>query len=225
MRFYGSTIQKKIKQLRQDTVKISDEYLEKLYLRIKFYVNHLEEYDFSQKFWDKGLQEILNLIYEALENVYKKTSTNLKNTFEEISEYDLENIKDLIYIKDGKTLEDRVTLYWTEAKIRLENQENTNKVNYYLLQRDGIILNTETKNVEEAIIKNRKPIPPEGAYVIQVIEGCGSDCDHEECSEYNGEYPEDEDIPWPPYHPNCTGIGYWDFTDNPDDIEDLDLRN
>ena len=47
-----------------------------------------------------------------------------------------------------------------------------------------------------------------------------SGCDNCE----GGEYPADEDVTLPPYHPYCNCQWYWDYTDSEDDINDLDLE-
>ena len=223
MHTHDPTIRTRILALRQDANDITNKYSEKLYKKIKFYVIHLEEHDFSEEFWENGLQEILDLFYRALEEAYKKISISLKDIYQKIKDYDIKDIHDLTYTKDGKTLEDRILLYWAEVKIRLKKQEeDPDQVIRYLLWRYNTILNTEIKTVAENLKKHKKPIVSGEIYCIQVIEGCGDNCDSN-CLEYNGEYPEDEDIPWPPYHPNCNGIGYYDLTDNPDDIKDLEL--
>ena len=47
----------------------------------------------------------------------------IKSTYEiypKVTSFDIKSIKDLTYIEDGKTLEDRIKAYWTEARIRLD---------------------------------------------------------------------------------------------------------
>ena len=39
-----------------------------------------------------------------------------------------------------------------------------------------------------------------------------------------GEYPADEAVELPPYHPNCGCCYYYIVTDDEDDINDLDLE-
>ena len=166
---------------------------------------------------------IYDQFYVAFEEAYSITSSSLKNIYNEILPYDIKKIKDLTYSEDGKTVDDRIQEYFEDAKSKIDkNTEQIVKQRLrYNLHR---ILNTEIKNISETVKRNKKPIPEDGLYVIQVIEGCGNDCGHD-CIDHNGIYPEDEEIDWPPYHPNCTGIGYYDYTDDPDEIEELNLED
>jgi hypothetical protein len=56
-----------------------------------------------------------------------------------------------------------------------------------------------------------------------VISG-GGDCKESICDEYEGECPIDELI-YPPYHPNCNCYVIYEITDDPQEIEDLDLED
>lgn len=222
MRIYGDKIKTAIYKLRANIIDLTDEYLEKIFLTIKAYVNHYADAANKQAFWDKGLQAILDLVYEALTEGYTLTSKTINEIYPSVQSFDIKSITDLTYIEDGKTLEERIKAYWTEARIRLDSQQNTDQVNKYLLQRYTVILDTEEKVVEQAVKKNKPPKPESGLYTIQVIDGCGGECEHD-CLDLNGIYPIDEDIPWPPYHPNCTGIAYYDITDDIDEAEEADL--
>lgn len=54
-----------------------------------------------------------------------------------------------------------------------------------------------------------------------VIEGT-CDCNGI-CDQYIGVYAIDENISFPPYHPNCTCIYYPDQSDDIDDLKDNDI--
>lgn len=172
----------------------------------------------------KAIEEkIYDQYYAAFEKAYSQTSSSLKKIYKKVLPYDIKKINDLTYSEDGIQFEDRVQKYFDEAKNKIDTHTEQivkQKLRYSLYR----ILDTEVKNISETVKKHKKPIPDDELYIIQVIEGCGDDCGHD-CLSYNGEYPEDEDIPWPPYHPDCTGIGYYDYTDIPDEIEDLDLND
>lgn len=217
MRIYGNKVRKTIYSIRNEVNKISDDYLTKLYLKLKSYINKYPDID-----WKKFNQDILQLYYKCLESVYTDVSKSIKKLYKKVIPYNIKDIMDLTYQKDGKTLEERILEYLNKAKEKLDANEQFDIVILYLLNRYTLILMTETKMVEEAVKKNKKPIVESGTYLIQVIEGCGGDC-NSDCLDYNGIYREDDDIPWPPYHPNCSGIAYYDITDDPDDIHDLDL--
>lgn len=210
-------IRKSIFKIRKDTDKICDDYLTKIYVKIKEYVNNYPEIN-----WDNFKDDILKSCYNCLEEVYAYVSKSLKELYKEVEDFDIKDINDLTYQKDGKTLEDRISEHLKNAKEKLDNKEKLDLVILYILNRITVILVTETRMVEQAVKKNKKPIIKDGYYGILVIDGCGGDCNGD-CPEYNGIYPEDAEIPIPPYHPNCGGISYYDITNDPDEIEELDL--
>lgn len=212
-------IRKSIFKIRKDTDKICDDYLTKIYVKIKEYVNNYPEIN-----WDNFKDDILKSCYNCLEEVYAYVSKSLKELYKEVEDFDIKDINDLTYQKDGKTLEDRISEHLKNAKEKLDNKEKLDLVILYILNRITVILVTETRMVEQAVKKNKKPIIKDGYYGILVIDGCGGECDGD-CPEYNGIYPEDAEVPTPPYHPNCTGISYYDITNDPDEIEELDLDN
>lgn len=217
MRIYGDKVQKTIHQLRKDTDKLCDEHLTKIYIKIKYYVNN-----YSHMLWPEGLEVILQLFYGCLEKVYANTSKVLKELYGDVEPYSIKDIEDLAYDKDGKTLTERITEYWHKAEERINAKDKLELVILYLFNRYTVILTTETRMVEQGVKKNKKPIPEPSNYGIMVIEGCGGECGTD-CLNYNGIYREDDEVPWPPYHPNCTGIAYYDIIDDLDDIHDLDL--
>lgn len=212
-------IRKSIFKIRKDTDKICDDYLTKIYVKIKEYVNNYPEIN-----WDNFKDDILKSCYNCLEEVYAYVSKSLKELYKEVEDFDIKDINDLTYQKDGKTLEDRISEHLKNAKEKLDNKEKLDLVILYILNRITVILVTETRMVEQAVKKNKKPIIKDGYYGILVIDGCGGDCDGN-CLDYNGIYPEDAEVPTPPYHPNCGGIIYYDITNDPDEIEELDLDN
>lgn len=213
-------IRKGIHQIKKDMNSIVKEYGEEIFeLTNKLcqeYINIDDKSEATEK-------EIYDKYYKAFTKAYSKTSASLKNIYNKLSPYNIKKINELTYSEDGKNFEERVQQHFDNTKHKID--ANTEQI-----VKQGLrislytILNTEVHNISETVKKNKKPEPEDGLYVIQVIEGCGGDC-HHDCIEYNGEYPEDEDIPWPPYHPNCTGIGYYSFTDIPDEIEELDLED
>ena len=75
------------------------------------------------------------------------------------------------------------------------------------------ILFTESRVVESKLKKFKKP---KNASMLIIESGCDL-CE-------GGEYPPDEDIQLPPFHPYCNCIHYYDITDDEDDIHDLDLE-
>lgn len=157
---------------------------------------------------DRDIEEIISIIYSILEKVYSTVIASLKETYTQLKDFDVEDIRSLTYQEDGKTIEDRVEIYL---------DEETDIVS--TLYRFYVLLMNESRIIKRVLVEHRvKPIAS-----ILVIECEEEDC-HFGCDEYAGEYPADEPIELPPYHPNCNCTYYFIETDNVDDIEDLDLE-
>ena len=153
-------------------------------------------------------KEIINLIYSFLETVYSTIISTFDEIYSELADFKIEDIKDLTYQEDGKTIEDRVHEYLIDHKNLIST-----------LYKFDLLLDTESKNIKRAIADNRvRPVAS-----ILIIECDEEDC-HFGCDQYAGEYPADEPIELPPYHPNCDCFYYFIETDDPDDIKDLDLE-
>ena len=67
--------------------------------------------------------------------------------------------------------------------------------------------------VESKLKKIKKP---NNASLLVIESGC------ELCE--GGEFPPDEDVVLPPFHPYCNCTYYYEITDSEDDINDLDLE-
>lgn len=80
------------------------------------------------------------------------------------------------------------------------------------------LLINESRIIESLVIKGKL----RRTASILVIECEENDCNFG-CTEYAGEHPADEDVPLPPYHPDCVCTYYYIETDDEDDIHDLDL--
>ena len=104
----------------------------------------------------------------------------------------------------------------SKSSYNLDNEESNNNhinVQNYLINMYDRILFTESRVVESKIKEFKKPI---NASMLIIESGC------ENC--VGGEYPPDEDIQLPPFHPNCNCTHYYETTDDEDDINDLDLE-
>ena len=152
--------------------------------------------------------KIINLIYSFLETVYSTIINSLSEIYSQLADFNIDDILDLTYQEDGKTIEDRVHEYLLNHIDLIST-----------LYKFDLLLDTESKNIKRAIIDNRvRPVAS-----ILIIECDEEDC-HFGCDQYAGEYPADEPIELPPYHPNCDCFYYFVETDDPDDIKDLDLE-
>lgn len=198
-----------LKRLRNKIDIISDDYLEQI---TKVIIKAIKEYP---KNWDKHFKEIEELFYEFLVQVYNLVNIYLKKIYKDnLPDLDVEDIYELTYDIDGKLLIERLEEYWNEAEKRLKKNINdkTNILNY-LVNMYNRILFTESRVVESKLKKLKKP---KNAAMLIIESGCDN-CE-------GGEYPADEDVTLPPYHPYCNCQWYWDYTDSEDDINDLDLE-
>lgn len=157
-------------------------------------------------------QDILNLVYSSLSNIYSLISNDLKEMYSKVAEFNINQISDLTYQKDGKTLEERITNHIDYIK---DNKDNEQLIKNYAIQSFDTLLHTESMYLKNKLMYNKiRPVAS-----VLIIEA-GNDC-----AEYGGEFPADEDVPLPPYHPNCQCVSYYiEETDNEDDIKDLDLE-
>ena len=200
----------KIHKLREEINSIREQDFEKI---VSFILKALKEYQNNTMSWDGLYSEIEDLFYKSFEGVYKSMNIGLEDIYKQLKEFSIEDISDLTYCLDGKTLNERIKEYWDEGKKRLNNREDVNDIKSYLINKYDRILRTETSIIESKIKTYRKPI---NASILVIESGC------EKCS--GGEYPADEDVALPPFHPNCECCHYYVVTDDKDDIHDLDLE-
>jgi len=205
------SIRKEILKLEDLIDESKDKYFEKI---INKSLKAVREYsnNFNIKLWDKAYKKIEDLFYESLTETYLITSKYIEKLYEEVEEFNIKNIFDLTYKEDGKTIQDRLSLIWEETRQDILKEKTYKEIRDNLVYKFERILNTETKNVENAVKKNKRPI---NATLLVIESGCDM-CE-------GGEYPPDEDVNLPPYHPSCRCIFYYEVA-NPDDVHDLDLE-
>ena len=202
----------KIHKLREEIDLIREQDFEKI---VSFILKALKEYQNNAMSWDNLYFEVEDLFYKSFEGVYKSMNIGLEGIYKQLKEFSVEDISDLTYHLDGKTIEERLKEYWDESKKRLDNKENPEDVKTYLINKYDCILNTETRIIESRIKNYRKPLNA-AMLIIEHSSGC-PDCP-------GGEYAADENVDLPPFHPNCQCTYYWVVTDDEDDIHDLDLE-
>lgn len=202
----------KIHKLRKEIDLIREQDFEKI---VSFILKALKEYQNNAMSWDNLYFEIEDLFYKFFEGVYKSMNIGLEGIYKQLKEFSVEDISDLTYHLDGKTIEERLKEYWNESKKRLDNKENPEDVKTYLINKYDRILNTETRVIESRVKNYRKPLNA-AMLIIEHSSGC-PDCP-------GGEYAADENVDLPPFHPNCQCCYYYVVTDDEDDINDLDLE-
>lgn len=128
-------------------------------------------------------ESLTNLIYGSLENSLSITLTHARQMYKSFDENKIINLKDLLYSKDGKTLEERIHGWMTE--------ENVMNLFYHLC----LILDTETFQIIHQTIKEKVNVD-----YVEIVGDGGCDT----CADYcDGEVYKEEEIELPPYHPGC----------------------
>ena len=147
------------------------------------------------------------------EKVYKKVNEYLKKMYgTRIPDIKIKDLSDLLYNEDGKTFEERVNEHWVEGRVMLLDNESKDRVKRKLHNDYNKIAISEVRSIESHLKEMKKPLTAE---ILVIESGCGK-CE-------GGEYPADEDVPLPPFHPCCNCSHYYEETDLSDEIEDLDL--
>ena len=164
-------------------------------------------------------EQILDLIFESLEQTYALSCSMVKEVYNITSKSI--DLKDLTYDGDDKTLEERLLQYFQELIayilecIKNDEPIDWDKIKRNLHHRLLLVLDTETQTVKIKVTRRK-------------IEGhCefGEVLPGECCPGSGGIYPIDE-LDIPPFHPNCMCevIYYEELTDDMEEIEDLELE-
>lgn len=200
-------IRLKLKDLRKNMDVIIDEYLQKM---TQIILKSVRIYPID---WDNNYSQIENLFYDFLIEIYNVVNNHLKSIYKVLPDLKVEDIYNFTYDIDGKHLTQRLKEYWQEGANRLSaNSDDTVNVSNYLINMYDRILFTESRVVESKLKKVKRP---DNASLLVIEAGCDI------C--VGGEYPPDEDILLPPFHPNCNCEWYYEVA-NEEDIHDLDLE-
>lgn len=199
-------IENKTKKLNKEIQKIYDTYFETLSKElIKYYNNDCKNFsEFSD--------QVESIILEMLEEVYSTTSSGVKSIYK--IKKDLPVSKIATFSADGKTLADRIYIWFSKAS------ENFVADKLQALQKLEVITKTEALYQQQLVMYDKI----QGLAEFGIVVNGGGDCKEGICSEYEGEYPIEELI-FPPYHPNCQCYVIYEITDDPQEIEDLDLED
>lgn len=156
-------------------------------------------------------QDLENVFYDNLEEVFKNTTDMLYHIYPKAKDYKVKDLFSITYNEDGKTIEERMRQYWEDAEYRLQHGSSEKIEKIILLGQYKVLLQNESAIVERVIKQNK--VQPIAEYLC--IEG-GCACNSEKCSAYIGDWPADEDIPLPPYHPNCECSYFYYDAENED---------
>lgn len=160
---------------------------------------------------------LINLFYNSLEEIYSEINIELGKIYKKVAPFNLKNITDLTFQADGKTLDERISKYLDdleEKRISGDFQDDMKNFGTNMYFR---LLNNESRYLFTHLMEMKiKPV----ASLLVIETGICDDL----CGEWNGEYPEGENIPLPPYHTNCQCSAYYIETDDEDDVNDLELE-
>ena len=191
-----TTFKKRYNKLDRDLQTIVDKYLEQISIQL-IKDNTIDSY-----------KKIIDDVYDCLTAAYEKILSSFKSWYENMKPLEVDDVFKLAYNKDGKTIEDRVRSYF-DVNLTILQQ----------IQKFDVLIDYEVQNLKRYVEETRiKPLAE-----MLIIESDGCDCKFG-CDEYAGEYSPDDDVPLPPYHPNCHCEAYYLYTDEEDDIEELDLE-
>ena len=146
--------------------------------------------------WNEAEKEIIDLIYQMLEKVYAYILKFIKKYYPK-AESERMDIKDLIWDKDGKTIEDRVKIYCDFAKEYLtligdaKNEELKETLIYNFMR----ITQTENTTIFHTFLKEKISKYYKYGYISN------GKC---ECCATGGIIKPVADIKWPPRHPLCS---------------------
>ena len=161
--------------------------------------------------------DLIDLFYKALENLYSEINIELGKIYTKVAPFNLQNIANLTFQEDGKTLDERITKYLDdleEKRLSGDFPENLKNFGANMYSR---LLNNEGRYLFTHLMEMKiKPV----ASILVIETGTCDDL----CGEWAGEYPAGEDVPLPPYHTNCQCSAYYIETDDEDDVNDLDLE-
>lgn len=209
----------KIKQNIYELEDVLNKHVDDTLIEItKKAIQSIEEYtkNKSNDKWLENYSEIKEIFYKSFIKTYSLTDEYIHKTYSEVADFNIDNIDDLTYRKDGKIFDQRLMKHWKDTKNEIDNidfSEEIKIIKIHLISKLEKILRTEVRHISNAVKKHKHPLNK--AYILVIESGC------ENCE--GGEYPPDEDIPWPPYHPYCRCVAYWEVASE-DDINDLDLE-
>jgi hypothetical protein len=198
--------------LQQQISQITTTSFEKI---SKLVINSINNYTKTKNInqWEQNYKKLEDTYYKFFEKIYAAVSSSVNKIYKQPKSFNINDVFQLAYQLDGKTIEERLHEHWDRIRVTLDKElkiEAELKIlALYCYER---ILVTEAKQIEKIVKINKKPI---NASLLVIESGC------DKCP--GGSYPPDEAVDLPPYHPNCCCTFYYEEA-NEDDIKDLDLE-
>ena len=128
--------------------------------------------------------KVLNLIYDFLEELLTKDLQVIKKIYKTFDDDKILDLDNLLYHKDGKTLEERVHHWFTTY-----SEEQLTELFFHLC----LILDTESMQLITSTIREKTK--------VEYVEISSGECDI--CGGEIEEIENVEDVDLPPYHPHC----------------------
>lgn len=212
-------------KLTQENLEIAENNLELMHQTISEAIKDYKKF-LSRGKWNEKEKKIEDIFYDSLTQSYEKTVKSVNSIYEDVKEFDIKDVFQITYRRDGLTLQERIKNYWAEAWSQLQEykheipEDEELRIKLYLDYYLDRLLNNETRVIENVVKKNKRPL---NAGIV-VIEG-GCSCGDGYCDDMVGEYPiGEEPDEWPPFHPYCECIAYYDTIDDWQELEDIDAE-
>lgn len=156
--------------------------------------------------WDNADEDVIELMYQDLEEVYTLSLPFLKECYEEVQDSPLfiSDYKTLTYHKDGLDIEQRIKKYvsmYQNAGLEIQKE----LIPYHFNR----ILHTENRTFYFNVAKQKsKNTYKEGYVWVADVYGDGDDCNGV-CEDNWGEMMLEADVEEPPFHPDCNCEIFW----------------
>lgn len=191
------------KELKQNRISKTKKLLNKIKEKVDIYAEDIVELNIEllkkeNLDWTLIVDDYLDIIYKALEEVYILTLEHIRDIYDvEILEEKIteDDINKLTYSGDNLTLKQRINNHCKEYN---KNAPTKERLLYDMMK----ILNTEAICIMNNLIANKIK------FEYAAVEDDGNCCDL--CSEYaEQDYVPIDNFEEPPYHPNCECIAVY----------------
>lgn len=191
------------KELKQNRISKTKKLLNKIKEKVDIYAEDIVKLNIEllkkeNLDWTLIVDDYLDIIYKALEEVYILTLEHIRDIYDvEILEEKIteDDINKLTYSGDNLTLKQRINNHCEEYN---KNTPTKERLLYDMMK----ILNTEAICIMNNLIANKIK------FEYAAVEDDGNCCDL--CSEYaEQDYVPIDNFEEPPYHPNCECIAVY----------------
>ena len=154
----------KIKQKIYELEDVLNKHVDNTLIEIiKKAIQSIEEYT-KNKNNDKWLEnylEIKEIFYKSFIKTYSLTDEYIQKTYSEVADFNIDNINDLTYRKDGKIFDQRLMEHWKDTKKEIDNidfHKEIQIIKIHLISKLEKILKTEVRHISNAVKKHKHPL-------------------------------------------------------------------